>query len=76
MEAICDHYCTSNFLCYCSIVRTRKKCTNKYEKHFPKMERDVGMAVPKITETRHRDYYTSNPIPTSFLHVILLEATL
>ena len=27
----------------------------KYEKHFPKMLRDVGMAVPKTTETRCRD---------------------
>ena len=27
----------------------------KYEKHFPKMKRDVGMAVPKTTETRCRD---------------------
>ena len=34
---------------YCS-------CTcNKYEKHFQKMYRDVGMAVPKTTETRCRD---------------------
>ena len=28
---------------------------HKYEKHFPKMYRDVGMAVPKTTETRCRD---------------------
>ena len=27
----------------------------KYEKHFQKMHRDVGMAVPKTTETRCRD---------------------
>ena len=27
----------------------------KYEKHFQKMYRDVGMAVPKSTETRCRD---------------------
>ena len=27
----------------------------KYEKHFPKMKKDVGMAVPKTTETRCRD---------------------
>ena len=26
----------------------------KYEKHFQKMYRDVGMAVPKTTETRCR----------------------
>ena len=26
-----------------------------YEKHFQKMYRDVGMAVPKTTETRCRD---------------------
>ena len=29
-------------------------CT-KYEKHFQKMHRDVGMAVPETTETRCRD---------------------
>ena len=29
---------------------------NKYEKHFPKMLRDVGMAaVPKTTQTRYMD---------------------
>ena len=28
---------------------------NKYEKHFPKMHRDVGMAVPKTTQTRYMD---------------------
>ena len=27
----------------------------KYEKHFPKMYGDVGMAVPKITQTRYMD---------------------
>ena len=27
----------------------------KYIKHFQKMYRDVGMAVPKTTETRCRD---------------------
>ena len=27
----------------------------KYEKHLKKMYRDVGMAVPKTTETRCRD---------------------
>ena len=27
----------------------------KYEKHFQKMYRDVGMAVPKTIETRCRD---------------------
>ena len=27
----------------------------KYEKHFQKMYRDVGMVVPKTTETRCRD---------------------
>ena len=27
----------------------------KYEKHFQKMYRDVGMAMPKTTETRCRD---------------------
>ena len=26
----------------------------KYEKHFQKMYRDVGMAVPKTTETSYR----------------------
>ena len=58
------------------VLLYKKKYTNKYEKHFPKMLRDVGMAVPKTTETRCKDGsvqaiqvikdYTSNPIPTSF----------
>ena len=26
-----------------------------YQKHFPKMYRDVGMAVPKTTQTRYMD---------------------
>ena len=46
--------------------------TSKYEKHFPKMYRDVGMAVPKTTQTRYMNGsvqatqdYTSNPLPTS-----------
>ena len=33
----------------------QKKGCKKYEKHFQKMYRDVGMAVPKTTETRCRD---------------------
>ncbi len=33
----------------------KKGDANKYEKHFQKMYRDVGMAVPKTTETRCRD---------------------
>ena len=37
------------------VLLYKKKYTNKYEKHFPKMLRDVGMAVPKTTETRCRD---------------------
>ena len=37
------HTCTCPIFCY------------KYEKHFQKMYRDVGMAVPKTTETRCRD---------------------
>ena len=37
------------------VLLYKKKYTNKYEKHFPKMWRDVGMAVPKTTETRCRD---------------------
>ena len=28
---------------------------NKYEKHFPKMYRNVGMVVPKTTQTRYMD---------------------
>jgi len=28
---------------------------NKYQKHFSKMYRDVGMAVPKTTQTRYMD---------------------
>ena len=30
-------------------------CDIKYEKNFQKMYRDVGMAVPKTTDTRCRD---------------------
>ena len=30
-------------------------CCYKYIKHFQKMYRDVGMVVPKTTETRCRD---------------------
>ena len=33
----------------------RQRHIYKYEKHFQKMYRDVGMAVPKTTETRCRD---------------------
>ena len=33
----------------------QKRDANKYAKHFQKMYRDVGMAVPKTTETRCRD---------------------
>ena len=33
----------------------KKRDANKYEKHVQKMYRDVGMAVPKTTETRCRD---------------------
>ena len=36
------------------IFRIGNNCL-KYEKHFQKMYRDVGMAVPKTTETRCRD---------------------
>ena len=43
---------------WCTIVQ-QKEHTNKYiikyEKHFPKMYRDVGMAVPKTTQTRYMD---------------------
>ena len=33
----------------------KKRDANKYEKHFQKMYRDVGMAMSKTTETRCRD---------------------
>ena len=36
-------------------VVNRQCISNKYEKHFPKMYRDVGMAVPKTTQTRYMD---------------------
>ena len=40
------YICVNTFLCaYCI----------KYEKHFPKMYRNVGMAVPKTTQTRYMD---------------------
>ena len=38
-----------------SIDNIRRPTLYKYEKHFQKMYRDVGMAVPKTTETRYRD---------------------
>jgi len=57
-----EHYTFSELLC----------SINKY-----KVQKDVGMAVPKTTETRCRvgsvqarqinEDYTSNPIPTLFL---------
>ena len=37
----------------CMVVWYNKRQTNKYEKHFPKMYRDVGMAVPKTIQTRY-----------------------
>ena len=33
----------------------QKMHANKYETHFPKMLKDVGMAVPKTTQTRYMD---------------------
>ena len=55
-----------------------------YTIHFPKMERDVGMTVPKTTETRYRDgsvqerqgiqlYKQVHHIPTFFLDNIFLS---
>ena len=54
------------------------KNTNKYEKHFPKMLGDVGMAVPKSTETRCRDSslqagYEKTTQATPSLHLLLLH---
>ena len=37
-----------------SAFATKYIC-NKYIKHFQKMYRDIGMAMPKTTETRCRD---------------------
>ena len=55
----------------------------KYEKHFPKMSRDVGMAVPKTTESRCRDGSVQarqvikrlhkQPIPTSFFLLEIVQ---
>ena len=43
-------------LCYYSLAfSVAQHKTNKYEKHFPKMYGDVGMAVPKTTQTRYMD---------------------
>ena len=39
----------------CHSVHTPCSIFNKYIKHFQKMYRDVGMAMPKTTETRCRD---------------------
>ena len=36
-------------------ILVQKRDANKYEKHLKQMYRDVGMAVPKTTETRYRD---------------------
>ena len=36
-------------------VAQQKAHKQVYEKHFPKMYRDVGMAVPKTTQTRYMD---------------------
>ena len=46
-----EHYRTSNTI----ILVCIDVYIYKYEKHFQKMYRDVGMAVPKTTETRCRD---------------------
>ena len=47
-----------------------RESTDALIKHFPKMYRHVGMAVPKTTATWCRDraykHCTNNPIPTSF----------
>ena len=42
----------NNILCYCTIVQGKRVQTSN-KKHFQKMLRDVGMAVPKTTETRY-----------------------
>ena len=53
------HYCTTK---------------NKYIKHFPKMQRNVGKAVPNTTETRCSDgktghtMTTQDSIPTFFMY--------
>ena len=41
-------------LLYGTVVQ-QKMHANKYEKHFPKMLKDVGMAVPKTAQTRYMD---------------------
>ena len=38
-----------------SVSKLYLNIQNKYEKHFQKMYRDVGMAMPKTTETRCRN---------------------
>ena len=43
-------YCTVEYPAPCPQIYIYK-----YEKHFQKMYRDVGMAMPKTTETRCRD---------------------
>ena len=40
---------------YCHIYNEGHWIYHKYEKHFPKMYRNVGMAVPKTTQTRYMD---------------------
>ena len=58
---------------WCSIVK--KNDTNKQIKHFPKMFRDVGMAVPKTTETRCRDRAYKHCTYNPSLHLFLLQVT-
>ena len=41
-------------LLYGSVVQ-QKGTQTSIKKHFPKMYRDVGMAVPKTTQTRYMD---------------------
>ena len=48
--------------------------TSTKKKHFQKMKKNVGMEVPKSTQTRCRDSRITklnihSPIPTSFSHV-------
>ena len=67
MLYVCSDYCASSFPLHiytysrimyellCLVSHSAVALCIKYEKHFQKMYRDVGMAVPKTKETRCRD---------------------
>ena len=62
-------------LLYGTVIQ-QKMHANKYEKHFPKMEKDVGMTVPKTTQTRYMDGSVQRTTQvTPSLHLFFLNRT-